>query len=31
MEGSVKAENYEREDARGAVTIIELPIQRNQL
>jgi signal transduction histidine kinase len=31
MEGSVKAENYEREDAKGAVTIIELPIQRNQL
>ena len=29
MEGSVKAENYEREDAKGAVTIIELPIQRN--
>jgi signal transduction histidine kinase len=31
MEGSVKAENYEREDAKVAVTIIELPIQRNQL
>ena len=31
MEGSVKAESYEREDSKGAVTIIELPIQRNQL
>jgi signal transduction histidine kinase len=30
MEGSVKAKNYEREDAKGAVTIIELPIQRNE-
>jgi hypothetical protein len=29
MEGTVRAENYETEDAKGAVTIIELPIQRN--
>jgi hypothetical protein len=29
MEGTVRAENYETKDAKGAVTILELPIQRN--